>query len=223
MTEFRNENLQIAAFVVSVYILGFAAGPLVIAPLSELYGRIIVYHVCNVGFTVFAGACALAPDINTLILFRFLNGLFGSCPATIGGGSIADMVPQQRRAAVIAAYSVGALFAPIVGPMAGGVLADTMGWRWDFWLLVMSGGIFSIIMMVVLKETYHPVILERKVSRLRKATGSKQLRSKLDTGLSPGAYFMRNIIRPLKMLTLSPIVIITSLFNAVTYGYMCKS
>ena len=133
------------------------------------------------------------------------------------------MVPQQRRAAVIAAYSVGALFAPIVGPMAGGVLADTMGWRWDFWLLVMSGGIFSIIMMVVLKETYHPVILERKVSRLRKATGSKQLRSKLDTGLSPGAYFMRNIIRPLKMLTLSPIVIITSLFNAVTYGYMCKS
>ena len=223
MTEFRNDNLQIAAFVVSVYILGFAAGPLVIAPLSELYGRVVVYHVCNVGFTVFAAACALAPDINTLILFRFLNGVFGSCPATIGGGSIADMVPQERRAAVIAAYSVGALFAPIVGPMAGGVLAEALGWRFDFWLLTVSGGIFSVLMMVVLKETYHPVVLERKVFRLRKVTGSKQLRSKLDTGLSPGAYFMRNIIRPLKMLTFSPIVIITSLFNAITYGYMCKS
>ena len=223
MTEFRNDNLQIAAFVVSVYVLGFAAGPLVIAPLSELYGRVAVYHVCNVGFTVFAAACALAPDINTLVLFRFLNGIFGSCPATIGGGSITDMVPQERRAAVIAAYSVGALFAPIVGPMAGGVLAEALGWRSDFWLLTVSGGIFSVIMMVVLKETYHPVVLERKVLRLRKVTGSKQLRSKLDPGLTPGAYFMRNIIRPLKMLTFSPIVVITSLFNAITYGYMCKS
>ena len=223
MTEFRNDNLQIAAFVVSVYILGFAAGPLVIAPLSELYGRVVVYHVCNVGFTVFAAGCALAPDMNTLIVFRFLNGLFGSCPATIGGGSIADMVPQERRAAVVSAYSVGALFAPIVGPMVGGVLADTMGWRWDFWLLTMSGGIFSIIMMMVLKETYHSVVLERKVSQRRKMTGNKQLRSKLDTGLSPAAYFMRCIIRPLKMLTFSPIVIITSSFIAITYGYMCKS
>lgn len=223
MAEFHNDNLQIAAFVVSVYILGFAAGPLVIAPLSELYGRVIVYHVCNIGFTVFACACALAPNIKTLILFRFLNGLFGSCPATIGGGSITDMIPQERRASVVAAYSVGALFAPILGPMMGGYLADSLGWRCNFWMLTFSGGILSIVAAVVLKETFHSVILDRKVCRLQKETGNMKLRSKLDTGLSPGAYFMRNIIRPLKMLTFSPIVIITSLLIAITYGYMCKS
>ena len=102
-------------------------------------------------------------------------------------------------------------------------MADKLGWRWDFWLLTISGGVFSIIMIVVLKETYPSVILERKVARLQKETGNKQLRSKLDSGLSPGAYFLRNIVRPLKLLAFSPIVIITSLFIAVTYGYMCES
>ncbi|EED16634.1 bicyclomycin resistance protein, putative [Talaromyces stipitatus ATCC 10500] len=220
MTEFQNENLQVAAFVVSVYILGFAAGPLIIAPLSEIYGRVPVYHVCNVGFTIFATACALSPNIQALIIFRFLNGLFGCCPATIGGGSITDMIPQERRAAVVAAYSVGALFAPIVGPMAGGIVADKFGWRWDCWLLSISGAVISIFMMFVLKETYHTVILERKVHRLRTVTGNQLLQSKLNIGLSQRAYFLRSIVRPLKMLTLSPIVIITSLFIAITYGYM---
>ncbi|KAJ5113437.1 bicyclomycin resistance protein [Penicillium angulare] len=220
MTEFQTDNLQLAAFVVSVYILGFAAGPLFIAPLSEIYGRVIVYHFCNIGFTVFAAGCALAPNIHTLIVFRFLNGLFGSCPATIGGGSITDMIPQNRRASVVAAYSVGALFAPIIGPLAGGLLAGTLGWRWDFWLLTLSGGVASIFMFFMLKETYHPVILERKAARLRTESDNTHLRSKLNPGLSPRAYFIRNIIRPLNMLMFSPIIIITSLFIAITYGYM---
>jgi multidrug resistance protein len=223
MAEFRTQNLQLATFVVSVYILGFAAGPLVIAPLSELYGRVPVYHVCNMGFTVFAVACALAPNMHCLVAFRFLNGVFGSCPATIGGGSITDMIPQERRASVIAAYSIGALFAPIMGPIVGGLLAQAMGWRWDFWLLAISGAFFLVLQLVVLRETYHPVLLERKVVKMREATGKRQLRSVLDTGLSPGAYFLRNLIRPVKMLTRSPIVIIVSLFIAITYGYMCKS
>lgn len=222
MAEFQSESLQLAAFVVSVYILGFAAGPLVIAPLSEIYGRVVVYHVCNVGFTVGVVGCALAPSIEALIVFRFISGTFGSCPATIGAGSIADMVPQERRAAVMAGYTVGALFAPILGPIIGGFLTDALGWRSNFWFLTIVDAFIVIMMMITLKETYHPVLLERKTSRLREETGNKLLRSKLDAGLSPGAYFMRNIIRPLRMLTASPTVIIMSLFVAITYGYMCK-
>ena len=223
MAEFKIDNLQLASFVVSVYILGFAAGPLIIAPLSELYGRVPVYHVCNIGFTIFAVACALAPNMHSLIVFRFLNGIFGSCPATIGGGSITDMIPQERRARVMAGYSIGALFAPILGPMMGGLLAHVLGWRWDFWLLAILGAIFSLLQLFVLRETYYTVILARKVAKMRKVTGRTQLRSKLDTGLSPLAYFVTNIVRPANMLTSSPIVIVTSVFIAITYGYMCKS
>jgi len=56
------------------------------APLSEIYGRLIVYHVSNVGFLAFVIGCALAPSLNSLIVFRFFCGIFGSTPITNGGG-----------------------------------------------------------------------------------------------------------------------------------------
>lgn len=50
MIEFQSKSSELAAFCVSVYVLGFAAGPMVFAPLSEIYGRVVVYHICNIGF-----------------------------------------------------------------------------------------------------------------------------------------------------------------------------
>lgn len=220
MRDFHSSSLELAAFVVSVYILGFAFGPLVIAPMSEIYGRVIVYHICNVCFIAFLVGCALAPNLNAMIVFRFFSGVFGACPVTNGGGSIADMVPQERRAAAIAAFTVGPLLGPIIGPVAGGFLASAEGWRWNFWLLVIAAGALSAGMFVIMKETYHPVLLQRKVDRLRKETGNELLRSKLDSGLSKSDYFIRSIIRPLKLLTKSPVVMILSIFVAVAYGYL---
>jgi MFS family permease len=97
--------------VVSVYVLGFAVGPLAFAPLSELYGRIPVYHACNVCFVAFTIACALATNLNMLIAFRFLAGVFGSAPLTNGGGSIADLVEQAKRGKAMSGFAMG----PIVG------------------------------------------------------------------------------------------------------------
>lgn len=75
MEDFHSDSRELAAFVVSVYLLGFSFGPLVIAPLSEIYGRNVVYHACNMGFLVFLISCALAPTLNSLIAFRFLSGI----------------------------------------------------------------------------------------------------------------------------------------------------
>lgn len=220
MQEFRSTSLEIASFVVSVYILGFAFGPLFMAPLSELYGRLYVYHASMLGFVVFVVACAVAPSMGALIAFRFLSGVFGSCPVTNASGSIADLVPQEGRAAAMAAISIGPLLGPIVGPVAGGFLAGAEGWRWNFWLLAVVGGVIALVNLLVLRETYHPVLLERRARRLRAATGNGQLRSKLDVGLSPRDYFARSIVRPVKLIVFSPIVIATSLFLALTYGYL---
>lgn len=84
MREFQSDSVLLAGFVVSVYILGFAVGPLFFAPLSEVVGRVPVYHFCNLAFLCFTIACALATDLNMLIGFRFLAGLFGSAPLTNG-------------------------------------------------------------------------------------------------------------------------------------------
>ncbi|KAH9892193.1 bicyclomycin resistance protein [Xylariomycetidae sp. FL2044] len=220
MMDFKSSSPEIATFVVSVYVLGYAAGPLLIAPLSEIYGRIIVYHVCNVGFVAFAVGCALAPSLDALIVFRFLCGTFGSAPLTNGGGTIADMIVQEHRGAAMAVFSIGPLLGPIVGPVAGGFLTEAEGWRWTFWLLAILGGLLTIVMLFTLRESYAPVILARKAAKLRKETGNDLLRSRLDVGLSPRDYFKRGIIRPMKMFIYSPIIMITSFYMAVCYGYM---
>ncbi|KAI1779150.1 major facilitator superfamily domain-containing protein [Hypoxylon cercidicola] len=220
MEEFGNNNSLLASFVVSIYVLGFASGPLLFAPMSEIYGRTITYHVCNVGFVAFIVGCALAPSLGSLIAFRFLSGLFGSCPITNSGASIADMISQERRGLFIGLSSIGPLLGPIVGPIVGGFLAGAKGWRWVFWLIAIIGGFVMIMMIAFTRETYAPVLLQRKVARLIKETGNPQLRSKLDEGLTPGNYFKRAIERPIRLLLFSPITAICAVYMAIVYGYL---
>jgi hypothetical protein len=117
MADFNSTSEIEATFVVSVYLLGFAFGPILIAPLSELYGRLIVYHVCNVGYLVFTVACALATNMNMLIGFRFLAGCFGVAPVTIGGGTVADMMRPEDRGLAMSLWACGALLGPVIGKL----------------------------------------------------------------------------------------------------------
>ena len=119
----------------SVFILGYFFGPLFLAPLSELYGRLPVYLTCNVLFTIFNIACAVSNSLGSLVVFRFLAGTFGGCPITIGAGSFGDMIAQEHRGKIIAIWALGPLLGPVIGPMAGGFLGQDAGWRWVFWLL----------------------------------------------------------------------------------------
>jgi hypothetical protein len=117
MADFNSTSELEATFVVSVYLLGFAFGPILIAPLSELYGRLVVYHTCNVGYLVFTVACALATNMNMLIGFRFLAGCFGVAPVTIGGGTVADMMKPEDRGLAMSLWACGALIGPVIGKM----------------------------------------------------------------------------------------------------------
>jgi len=107
-----------------------------------------------------------------------------------------------------------------IGPVAGGYLVEAAGWRWVFWLIAIVGGVVSILGVIIMRETYAPVILARKAARLRKETGNEAIRSKLDTGLSPKELIIRSLIRPTKMLILSPIVALMSIYMALVYGIM---
>jgi multidrug resistance protein len=138
MAEFHSTNNELAAFVVSVYLIGYATGPLVIAPLSELYGRLYVYHINNVLFIIFTIACAVSPSLSALIGFRFLAGCAGSCPVTLGGGTVADVIHPGSRGLAMSLYILGMLLGPVMGPVAGGFFAQAEGWRWIFWLLAIA-------------------------------------------------------------------------------------
>ncbi|KOS46762.1 hypothetical protein ACN38_g2245 [Penicillium nordicum] len=218
--DFNVTSTELASFVVSVYLLGYCFGPLLIAPLSELYGRQYLYHVCNILYVIWTIACAFAPDMGSLVVFRFLAGFAGSCPLTIGAGSIADMFVQEQRGGAMAAWALGPLIGPVVGPVAGAYLAQAKGWRWSFYVLAMAGGAITASSLITIRESYAPTILSRKTNKLQKETGNMNLRSALDTGRTPKELFLYSIVRPTKMLFLSPIVFLLSLYVGVIYGYL---
>lgn len=218
--DFNVTSTELGSFVVSVYLLGYCFGPLLIAPLSELYGRQYIYHVCNILYVIWTIACAFAPEIGSLVVFRFLAGFAGSCPLTIGAGSIADMFVQEKRGGAMAAWALGPLIGPVVGPVAGAYLAQAKSWRWSFYVLAMAGGAITASSIITIRESYAPTILARKTKKLQKETGNMNLRSALDTGRTPKELFLYSIVRPTKMLFLSPIVFLLSLYVGVIYGYL---
>ena len=79
--------------------------------------------------------------------------------------------------------------------------------------------VYQSFSLTSIGESYPPIILEKKAKRLRKETGNQKLRSKLDQGLTPGKAFSASIVRPLKMLIFSPIVLLLATFVVVVYGY----
>ena len=220
MQEFHNTNESLASFIVSIYLIGYIFGPLVVAPLAELYGRSPLYHAGNVLFIIFNVACAVAPNLAGLLVFRLLAGLAGSVPLTLGAATLADIFPAEQRGAAMSAWVAGPLFGPIVGPIAAGYLSQAKGWRWVFWLVCMAAGVITIAGFIFLRETYASTLLDQKAKKLRKETGNQALRSKMNKDVDPKELFKNAIVRPTKMLFCVPIVFLLSLYMAVLYGYL---
>ncbi|KAH8799827.1 major facilitator superfamily domain-containing protein [Xylogone sp. PMI_703] len=218
MEDLQNTNDVLAPLAVSIYILGWALGPLVVAPLSEVQGRWIVYSICNILFVVFTAACALSRNVIMLITFRFLAGAVGSAPLTIGGGSISDMIPVERRGLALSLFMLGPVLGPSIGPALGGWITSTFGWTWIFWVLSTMYGIVTIVALFSLRETYAPTILKWKTKAMIEETCNIHLRSKLDSGLSSWQVLAQAIIRPTKVTFLSPINVVLSLAAAFMNG-----
>ena len=222
MEEFDSNDNLLASLVVSIFILGYVFGPLIIAPLAELFGRLYVYHVSHILFTAFTVACAYSNSIGMLIAFRLLAGIVGSAPVTIGGGSVADMFIPLQRGKAMSIWSIGPLLGPVIGPVGGGFLIAAKGWRSAFWLLTILMTSATLISMLILRESYAPTLLASKTLRLRRSTGNPDLVSKYIAAnpLARTTVLTRALIRPAKMLLFSPIVLSLSCYMALTYGYL---
>ncbi|KLP08485.1 related to multidrug resistant protein [Fusarium fujikuroi] len=221
MREFETSNRNIATFVVSVYVLGFAFGPLLAAPLSEIYGRAIVFNIANVLFLIMTVATALSQNMPMLIVFRFLMGFTGSTPVTNGSGTISDIFPVQERGKAMAVWAMGPLLGPCIGPLAGGYMVEAIGWRWVFWLIAILTGFIAALCYFAAPETYAPTLLRAKAAKLKKETGNQDLYSILDKdGLTPKERLRNASIRPMRMLFTHLPVFILSLYVAIVYGVL---
>ncbi|KAH6963283.1 major facilitator superfamily domain-containing protein [Fusarium avenaceum] len=216
--EFNITDSTVKAMTVSLYVLGFAFGPLLLAPLSELYGRLVIYYYCNLVYIAFTFGCAFSTNDAMFLAFRMICGCAASGPMSVGGGTIADLFPQKERGKAMSLFTVGPLLGPVIGPIIGGFVSENVGWRWTFRILLILSGIVGIATVVFMRETNSTILLQRRVQRLRKETGNDKLIPKMMRNETPRQMITRAIVRPLKLLILSPIVLLVSLYTGIIFG-----
>ncbi|KAI0538039.1 major facilitator superfamily domain-containing protein [Xylaria digitata] len=216
--EFNNNNAIVGSMTVSIYLLGYVVGPVIIAPLSEMYGRKPVLTIANVFFCVWQIGCTLASNIETLIISRFFSGVGGAI--TLGGVIVGDLFRPDKRGLGIGVWNLGPLLGPTVGPVLGGFIAKSPSWRYDFWIVLAASFVVTILIQVLTKETSYKALVHRKTILLRKELGQRNLKSCYDdsNNQSTGHILLTGLIRPLKMLVLSPIVFLLSLYIAFVFG-----
>ncbi|KAL3476161.1 major facilitator superfamily domain-containing protein [Aspergillus californicus] len=194
----------------SAFLLGFAVGPVIWGPLSELHGRRIVFLSTYLAFTLFTAGCVAAPTIEGLIIMRFLAGAFGSLPLTIAGGRGLGMI----------FFSSAPLFGPAIGPVVGGFLGKPAGWRWVQGFLAILGAVCCLAMAMSIPETFAPVLLMRRAEQLSQANGRVYV-SKLEKD-RPKRTFLGAIevalVRPWVLLRYEPIVLLLTIYMAILYG-----
>ncbi|KAI9927004.1 hypothetical protein MW887_003385 [Aspergillus wentii] len=211
---------EVATLGVSLFVLGFAVGPLLWAPLSELYGRQIVFFITYLALAVFSAGITGAKNIWTLIILRFFAGSFGSSPLTNAGGVIADIFSAEERGLATSLFAGAPFLGPTLGPVIGGFLGENAGWRWVQGFLATFTGAIWLIETFLVPETYAPVLLRKRAERLSKISGKVYL-SKLDRDrgkVSAGDAFGAALLRPWILLFVEPIVLLLSTYMAIIYG-----
>jgi len=220
--DYNVSSLTKASMPVSIFLLGYAVGPLFLSPLCEIYGRHVVLTSASAYFCVWLIGCALAPSIDTLIFFRFMCGVGGSACQTIGGAVIADVFPVHQRGRAMTIWMMGPMVGPTVGPVIGGFAAQTIGWRWGSWITFIPATIVVVVMAIFNSETNHQVLIKRKTLKLRKELGRPELRSCYVNPDAPvvtnGRILLNGLVRPIKMLFTSVIIFAVSLYIAFVYG-----
>ncbi|KAK9367688.1 major facilitator superfamily domain-containing protein [Lipomyces kononenkoae] len=214
-------NTTVAALMVSVFVLAWAFTPLVVAPLSEMFGRRVVLHVSIFVLLVFNMACGLANDLGEMIAFRFLAGAGGAGPLAIGAGVVADIWNDDERTAAIGLFSIGPTLGPVVSPIIAGWIAMNLEWRWVFWILIIVNGVVLAFGLVILEETYAPILLKWKAIKLRKETQNPALHTVFEiTNFTALEKLEIAVMRPIMLLFTNPIVFGLGLLMAFTYGFL---
>ncbi|KAL0264239.1 hypothetical protein SLS55_000186 [Diplodia seriata] len=215
---------EVATVGLSLFVLGFGIGPLIWAPLGEMYGRRVVFFATFAALTAFNAGTAAARNIETVLILRLLGGTFGASPFTNAGGVIADIFDIRERGFAMCIFAVAPFMGPVIGPLVGGFLGETEGWRWIQGVMAIFSGAVWIFVSLAVPETYSPVLLRRRAAELSRLTGKVYLTKaqvEAESGKKPASLkdaLYTNLSRPWILLFREPIVFLLSFYMAVIYG-----
>ncbi|MCJ1351001.1 MAG: hypothetical protein MMC33_000983 [Icmadophila ericetorum] len=221
ITQEFNCSEIVATLGLSLFVIGLGLGPMLLAPLSEFYGRRNIYIISFAFFVIWLIPCALARNIQTMLIARFLNGLSGSAFLSVAGGTVGDLFSRYELHAPMMIYTASPFLGPEVGPIFGGFINQYTTWRWTFYVLLIWSGVMLALIIIFVPETYHPVLLRDKARKLRRDTGNDRWKAPIEmTDRSIAQTLLTSIYRPFQLLTLEPMCLNLCLFSAVLLGVL---
>ncbi len=143
-------------WVLTSYIVAAAIMTPVTGWLADRLGRKELFLASVVGFTIFSMLCGLAWSLETMVLFRLLQGVFGAAIVPLSQTFLLDINPKERHGQAMAIWGAGIMLGPILGPTLGGWLTENFNWRWVFFINL-PVGILAFLGMAA----YLPVVAKR--------------------------------------------------------------
>ena len=138
-------------WVLTSYIVAAAIMTAPVGWIANRFGRKRIFIICSGGFTIASVLCGLAQDINQMVLFRLLQGVFGAALVPLSQAVMLDSYTLQERAKAMSIWGMGVMMGPIMGPSLGAWLTETYSWHWVFFVNL-PFGIFTVLGLIVFMD-----------------------------------------------------------------------
>ncbi|QIX00429.1 hypothetical protein AMS68_005946 [Peltaster fructicola] len=209
-------TVELATLPLSIFNLGLAFGPLIGAPLSETFGRKVVFLVTSPIFALFTLGAAFSTSLTSLTICRFFAAVFASPAVSNASASITDYTAGQHRALSLSFYYSIPTTGALLGPLVGGFVVLGKGWRWTQYVTIFFVVAF-FIPVIFTRESYKKRLLEQRAKRrgiARPASAKKSLPQLIHH------FLIVLFLRPVHMLLTEPIVTLVCVYSGFLFGLL---
>ena len=181
-------------WVLTSYIVASAIMTAPIGWAAARYGRKNLFIACAGGFTLASMLCGISQTIEQMVGFRLLQGVFGAGLVPLAQAVMLDAYPPEKRGSAMAAFGMGVMLGPIMGPTIGGWLTDTYSWRWVFYVNLPFGVLTAIGLAIFMHDTPRHRAPFNWVGFLSLSVGIGALQMMLDRGQDLGWFDSGEIV-----------------------------
>ncbi|PWY86778.1 MFS general substrate transporter [Aspergillus heteromorphus CBS 117.55] len=226
IAEYVNVSEEVAVLATSLYILGWAVGPALWGPVSEVYGRRLGMLPAVFCLGLFSVGTAASKNAASIFITRFIGGVFGSAPISNVGAALSDLYNPKERGTAVTFLAMCITGGPTLAPIIGSAIVTNpmLDWRWLMWIEAILAFAIAIIATFALRETYAPVLLKRKAQETRKKTRNERYWHPHEgASITIENAATKHFVRPLRMLLTESIMACICLYASFTYSliYLC--
>lgn len=207
----------------TLFMLGIAIGPFVWNPLIEICGRKKNLFFGLAGFAIFQIPTAVAQNVETVLVCRFFQGVFGCSPLIAVVASLTDLWTSFDRGYAFSVFSAAMLIGTSSGALIGAPVTDSavLGWRWNSWIVLILCFPFGMACWMVYRDSSTEVLVQRRVKFLRRSSNGWALHSPIEKE-KPGlrTVLSNHLWKPVLMLASDGILLAVTGYVSFTFGVM---